>query len=303
MRLQPRLLAVFSLLGLLLGGRLAHAELVGVEYYDIKLGDASNSGIIGGPLWRGTIDTETNSLTISYWSEIPGSVEFWIPGVIADGGSVTFDAIDLRGLTPGNTPPNPTLLSAFSNSTNNTFVSFDVPDNFALQSSSPGGVPNMPKIGLEFAFISSLRLTDPSWNWRRYDLNDPSYPTYLDYQRQPENYAEAPPLPATIPAVPSGASAGFFPGWGATRYSDTSITGIFNHVVDRFGVVRQATELDMPRLLSGDGLRSSSTDATITEVGVPTGTPTGAVPEASQILYGVAAALCALVARSRLCRD
>ncbi len=302
MRMQSRLRAVFSLLGLLLGGQLAHAELVGVEYYDIKLGDASNSGIIGGPLWRGTIDTETDSLTISYWSEIPGSVEFWIPGVIADGGSATFSAIDLRGLTPSSTPTSPTAPNSFGNAANNTFNTFDVPNNFALQSSVPGGVPDMPKIGLEFAFISSIDFTNPAWNWRRYDLNDASYTTYLDYQKHPENYPVAPPLPATVPATPSFSSAGFFPGWGATRYSTSSgsLTAIFNHVVDRFGDVRQATEIDMPRLLAGDGLRSSSTDATITEIEVPTGTPTGnAVPEASQVLCGVAAALGALFAHSR----
>jgi hypothetical protein len=279
---------------------LAHAELVGVEYYDIKLGEASNAGIIGGPLWRGTINTETDSLTITYWSEIPGSVEFWIPGVIADGGSVTFQAIDLRGLTPSSTPTSPTQPNAFGNSSNNTFNSFDVPNNFALQSSTPGGVPNMPKIGLEFAFISSIDFTNPSWNWRRYDLNDPSYTTYLDYQRHPENYPVAPPLPATVPATPSFSSTGFFPGWGATRYSDSSTSAIFNHVVDRFGVIRQATELDMPRLLSGDGLRSSSTDATITEIDVPTGTPTGpAVPEGSQVLCGLAVVLGAFFVRFR----
>ncbi len=302
MRLQHQLLVVFSSLLLLGGGQLAHAELVGVEYYDIKLGEASNAGIIGGPLWRGTINTETDSLTITYWSEIPGSVEFWIPGVIADGGSVTFQAIDLRGLTPSGTPTSATAPNSFGNAANNTFNTFDLPSNFALQSSTPGGVPGMPKIGLEFAFISSVDFTDPSWNWRRYDLSDPSYTTYLDFQRHPENYPVAPPLPETIAATPSFSSAGFYPGWGATRFSSNNgdFTAIFNHVVDRFGVVRQATEVDMPRLLSGDGLRSSSTDATITEIDVPTGTPTGpAVPEASQVLCGVAVAVGALFARFR----
>src|SRR5262245_41194584 len=127
-----RLAALGCALAAVVWGRPAQAVLVGVEYYDRGV---VNPEFAGGPLWTGFVDTETDSLTIQTWTELPlhGS-DFWIPR-------------DLPLVWPAR---------------NSLGGLYDVPDSF------DGHIDD------SFAFISNLTLRDMGWKQPFFDLeSDP----------------------------------------------------------------------------------------------------------------------------------
>jgi hypothetical protein len=115
---------VAIILGVILLGTDARADLVAIEYYDRGI---INPEFAGGPLWTGHVDTIADTLTIQTWKELPlHGAEFWIPRSLPDV-PLVWPARDAAG------------------------NAFDVPDTF------DGHIDDT------FAFISDDRLQDIEW--------------------------------------------------------------------------------------------------------------------------------------------
>lgn len=100
-----------------------------VEYRDLNP-PTSPFPNAGGPLWNGFVDTDADDLTITAWSEIPGSVEFW---------------------TPLWTPTITTLPLVWP-AVDSSGAPFDVPEDFDGH------------INSQFAFISTVSARNMLWN-------------------------------------------------------------------------------------------------------------------------------------------
>lgn len=100
------------------------ATLVVVEYVDRNgVGGFPENG---GPHWSGLVDTVANTLTISSWTDLPGTPEFWTPALTSF--PLVWPAVSATG-TP-----------------------YDVPDSFLGQ------------IDGSFAFISPVSARLMAWN-------------------------------------------------------------------------------------------------------------------------------------------
>lgn len=102
------------------------ADLVTIEFRDRNSPTAPYPDA-GGPIWRGVVDTQADTLTIFHWEEIPGSTEFWVPSLL--NGPLVWPAVGADG--------NP----------------FDVPDTFG----------SLPVIDANWGFVSPLSLHQMTW--------------------------------------------------------------------------------------------------------------------------------------------
>lgn len=125
----------------------AHADLVGVQYFD----KGSFPGE-GGPLWTGVVDTVANKLRIDTWTELPGhGANFW---------------------TPANVPMVWTARDA-------TGAVYDVPDSFGQNGIVNFGNDASP--ANDFAFISPVSLQDMGWFGFDSNTGAPDTSVVLDF--------------------------------------------------------------------------------------------------------------------------